>query len=92
MFYVMNLFFILCFLPFALSSPLDDPSCGKRSEQFLWTRIIGGRNVSEGEFPWTVSLGKRSESMNKAEFYKHCGGAILSKRTVITAAHCFLNR
>ena len=55
----MNLILIFCLVPFALSSPLDQSSCGKRSGEYLRTRIIGGRNASEGEFPWAVSLGMR---------------------------------
>ena len=89
----MNLILIFCFLPFALSSPLNQCSCGKRSQQFLWTRIVGGRNASEGEFPWTVSIGtKLYYSNGTVGFVKHCGGAILSERTVMTAAHCFYDR
>ena len=89
----MNLILIFCFLPFALSSPLNQSSCGKRSGEFLRTKIVGGRNVSEGEFPWTVSIGTKLYYPNgTVEIVEYCGGAILSERTVMTAAHCFYDR
>ena len=89
----MNLILMFCFLPFALSSPLDQSSCGKRSGEFLRTRIIGGRNASEGEFPWTVSIGVKLKHPNGTIPFVHfCGGALLSERTVLTAAHCFYQK
>ena len=84
----MNLILIFCFLPFALSSPLNQCSCGKRSQQFLWTRIVGGRNASEGEFPWQVSIRAKS---SLGDFSHICGGSILSSNTIVTAGHCVKN-
>ncbi|KAG7225761.1 hypothetical protein INR49_014412, partial [Caranx melampygus] len=45
-------------------------------------RIVGGEAVTPGEIPWQVGLVLRS---TRALF---CGGSILSRRWVITAAHC----
>jgi len=39
-------------------------------------RIVGGTKAAKGEFPWMVRL-----SMG-------CGGAMISQRVVLTAAHC----
>ncbi|CAB3382867.1 Hypothetical predicted protein [Cloeon dipterum] len=44
-------------------------------------RIIGGTNAGKGEFPWQVSLHIRG-------FGHFCGGAIVSKKHIVTAAHC----
>jgi len=43
-------------------------------------RIIGGKEVSITEFPWQVSiLGARGH---------FCGGSIINRWTILTAAHC----
>lgn len=39
-------------------------------------RVVGGKQASPGQFPWMARL-----SMG-------CGGAVLSSRVVLTAAHC----
>lgn len=44
-------------------------------------RIVGGKNASEGQFPYQVSI------RNERNFH-FCGGFILSEYWVGTAAHC----
>ncbi|XP_043276807.1 chymotrypsin-2-like isoform X2 [Venturia canescens] len=43
-------------------------------------KIIGGQRAAPGEFPYQVSLRIDGKHM--------CGGAIISKRHILTAAHC----
>ncbi|XP_029829668.3 trypsin-1-like [Ixodes scapularis] len=44
--------------------------------------IVGGRNATEGEFPWQVSLQRKNSR-------KHfCGGSIIKPDIIVTAAHC----
>ncbi|XP_072290524.1 ovochymase-2 [Eucyclogobius newberryi] len=44
-------------------------------------RVVGGAEAAHGSHPWLVSLRKKC--------HHFCGGAILSDRWIMTAAHCF---
>jgi len=44
-------------------------------------RVIGGECTNEGEFPWQVSI--RDEY-----FDSFCGGSLIDRKTILTAAHC----
>ncbi|XP_026481361.1 trypsin-7-like [Ctenocephalides felis] len=52
-------------------------SCDKRPID----RIVGGTNVSIKDYGWQVSV-----ELLKVHF---CGGSIIAKQWVLTAAHCF---
>jgi len=52
------------------------PGCGLLQRN----RIVGGRQASIAEFPWTVCIRKSG--------IQHCGGSIINKNYVLTAAHC----
>ena len=49
-------------------------------------RILGGREARDNEFPWMVSIQFYDPVAN--DWYHNCGGAILSDRLILTAAHC----
>ncbi|XP_044739147.1 venom protease-like [Chrysoperla carnea] len=67
---------------------LPDPdTCGMShsAKDILIGRIIGGFNVSEGQFPWMVALGY--DNGNGKLEYK-CGGSLITSNHILTAAHC----
>lgn len=58
----------------------SDSSCGRQQVIVREPRIVGGNNTYEGEFPWAVSIQRHGNH--------HCGGVIVGRRWVLTAAHC----
>lgn len=51
------------------------------SEAVPLDRIVGGIDANVGQFPYQVSLQRKDGS-------HFCGGSILNKNFVLTAAHC----
>lgn len=49
------------------------------------TRIIGGTEATLGEYPWMALI---SYKLNGHDNGFNCGGFLISKNHVLTAAHC----
>lgn len=59
--------------------------CG-RSETF---RIMGGHKAFVGQFPWVVLIRYKSTD-EEAKLTFGCGGSLISKKHILTAAHCVI--
>ncbi|KAM4691125.1 acrosin-like [Rhinophrynus dorsalis] len=72
--------------PITKSNPA--PKCGYRplfAENPRTARIVGGIDALPGNWPWAVSLQKKSWF----HYYHHCGGTLINKQWVMSAGHCF---
>merc|ERR1712198_68157 len=65
------LFELLCVLSLALGTLVEGGE-----------RIVGGEEAKPHEFPWQVSLRRKSDN------FHFCGGSVLNENTVVSAAHC----
>ena len=52
-------------------------------------RIIGGGSAQKSQFPWIVHF-KIKEWIDESRYNSgRCGGSLINRRWVVTAAHCF---
>lgn len=80
-------------LPLMEDGTIDGPRVNLLSRAFRvpWSggdRIYGGEEAPLGQFPYQVSL--RLGGWSPGLGFKHyCGGAIITNRFILTAAHCY---
>nr|BAH22728.1 complement factor B precursor [Nematostella vectensis] len=69
----------------AVHIKIDYSPCGE-SQTNLRARIVGGNEAGHGTWPWQVGIYRFDHSGNQMQI---CGGALINREWVLTAAHCF---
>ena len=64
--------------------------CGMRTIDQDIPRIAEGKKAPPGDWPWMVLLGYAREGATEPSF--ECGGTLISRRNVLTSAHCIDKR
>uniref|UniRef100_A0A8C7IFX9 Uncharacterized protein n=1 Tax=Oncorhynchus kisutch TaxID=8019 RepID=A0A8C7IFX9_ONCKI len=66
-------------------------TCGKPTiPSTIHTRIVNGEPANPHSWPWQVSMQVWPSSQETPKFFHTCGGTLIYKNWVMTAAHCFI--
>lgn len=88
----MRMWFVICLTVGCLIALHHGSDCGIQHYHFAGyryerlarasTKIVGGSQTFLGEFPWLAMIFYSKSERNE------CGGAIINKEFILTAAHC----
>lgn len=73
---------------------LDHDICGPvplNYRNHVKTRIVGGRVTTIDEFPWMALLAYQEKNYYEGKAQFRCGGSVINRNHILTAAHCVTN-
>lgn len=86
------LLFVLCIIYKATAYKINAPDCGQGELGHgpIQPRIVGGKNVKKARHPWVVNLQVYFVDNRTKSSAIPCGGTLITRRFVLTAARCVL--
>ena len=63
----------------------DNEECGTR---ISLTNIVGGTTAKRGDYPFIALIGYDPPQVSGSDIFYTCGGSLINKHYVLTAAHC----